>query len=55
MNRRLQIKHKRRSYNWHPSTHYRRFRLKDFLLRRGKKLPILEEWDQMVPVGREIL
>lgn len=55
MNRRLQIKHKRESYNWSRGKYYRRIQLVDLFPKNGPALPILEEWDRLIPVGREIL
>lgn len=56
MNRRRRlIKRKRDRYDWSCRRRRPRYLLADLLPSDGGTLPILEEWDRLVPVGREIL
>ncbi len=53
--RRRWIKRKRDHYDWPCRWPRPYYRLADLLPSDGGTLPILEEWDRLSPVGREIL
>ncbi len=56
MNRRRAINRKRKCYGWRRKLLLPRYLLKDILPDPGvgEQLPVIEEWEAMIPVGREI-
>lgn len=56
MSRRRVINQKRKFYGWGRKLQRPRYLLKDLLPApsEGEQFPIIEEWERLIPVGREI-